>query len=612
MTGEWSGLDAAQTYEEKLYFQDTKNIEHYRGERAIKTGSAPSDAEGAIDTLTPEQVQIKITKPRDTDRWQKTADKRVRFATGLLHDWRTPRDLIRLVSSDQVVRRTGVARVLWDRRRWPDHPAGWKGETEDFRDEWELRHRTKCPIVFEARNPRYVRWKDLQDGTLLSVVEHYPLSVPDAKVIFAQYPRAVQILKGYSNTANQIVWVDDLWIGEYRCILLEDQPILTQLGGNAQYQGVMKSPYPEIPYIMVPYREMNFENPAERYRGMLTNSGDLYLHEAEVLGMITQMVRFNSWRTWKGYFHDFEKTQIEVIPGTVLQVKKHQNEYIEPMTGETFPPDLMAPMQMYEGYIGRNSVVTGGSASGEQNRSAQQAWANMAIRQLKLNPARQSLQTGVSQALRLATVIGSLFLEDETLVLPLPGRDEKGKDRGSVSIKASDLENYPDCYTVKFGAPVDPARIELAKALFTFANNNAMPLRTAIEMSGLTEVAQDWIDDLRGQRIESVPGFAELAALEQLEDYYEDDPEKMAIFKMFLMQQKQGPGGGGPPPGGPAVPSPGGMQVPNAMARTGMQNSEAEGLSPGPPGGARPRGRVSTGRPPGMPAGGGVSGGGSL
>jgi hypothetical protein len=206
LCGSFTTLDEGQSREEELYFQSY---------RVWKTGSAPSDAEGAIDSLVPQQVQIRCRPARATDAWQKIVDKRVRFGRGLLHSWRNPRDQLRLIATDQVLRRVGIGRVLWDKRYWPDRPDDWKGRTKADQEVWETRHRTRCPLTFEARNPRYVRWMDTADGALLAVVEHYPLVVADAKVTFAAYPKAKAVLSKYSNV-RETVWVDDLWIGARR------------------------------------------------------------------------------------------------------------------------------------------------------------------------------------------------------------------------------------------------------------------------------------------------------------------------------------------------------------------------------------------------------------
>jgi hypothetical protein len=607
LCGSFTTLDEGQSREEELYFQSYR-VWTPKGRESVKTGSAPSDAEGAIDSLVPQQVQIRCRPARATDAWQKIVDKRVRFGRGLLHSWRNPRDQLRLIATDQVLRRVGVGRVLWDKRYWPDRPDDWKRRTKADQEAWETRHRTRCPLTFEARNPRYVRWMDSADGTLLAVVEHYPLVVADAKVTFAAYPKAQAILRKHSNV-RETVWVDDLWVGDHRCLLLDDEPVFGTARG--QYEGVMPSPYSEIPYVLFPYRELNFDSPGERYRGMFTNAGDLYRYESEMLGMVTEQTRWNGWRTWLGWWQGDD--DIEMFPGKIIKLREHMHEYLRPLTGETFPPDLLAPIQMYDGYIGRNSVVTGGPATGEQARSAQQAWAQMAMRQLKLEPAKSADQTGLAQAFRLATVIGSIFLDDDVLTLPLPGRDEQGNERGQVSIRAADLKDYADCYEVTFGSRPDPALIELNKSLMAFSQGGYMPIRTAIEMGGLTDVAQDWLDEMRRQKLENLPGQAELAALKQYENYYGRDSEEVLALKQLMQQQHQGQGGGPPQQGGPGIPQPGTSQPPGGLARAGTQNSEALGLGPGrrTAGARRPGGRMGS-RPAGMPAGGGAAGGASL
>jgi hypothetical protein len=197
------------------------------------------------------------------------------------------------------------------------------------------------------------------------------------------------------------------------------------------------------------------------------------------------------------------------------------------------------------------------------------------------------------------------------LTLPLPGRDEQGNERGQVSIRAADLKDYADCYEVTFGSRPDPALIELNKSLMAFSQGGYMPIRTAIEMGGLTDVAQDWLDEMRRQKLENLPGQAELAAIKQYENYYGPNSEEVLALKQLMQQQHQGQGGGQPPQqGGPGVPQPGSSQAPGGLARAGTQNSAALGLGPGrrTAGAKRPGGRMGS-RPAGMPAGGGAGGG---
>lgn len=248
-----TSISGSVAREEQLYFQAFDDyVTHWNGSKIIKTGSAPSDAEGAMDALIPSSIQVRCRPARRTETYRKLAEKRLRFAQGLLHSWRTPKDLLSLVVADQVVRRVGVGRVLWDQRLWPEHPDDWKAMTAAERTAWDIRHRNRSPITFEVRNPRYVGWHDLQDGTLLAVCEHYPVAAPEARVLFGRYPQARRILASYTSP-GATVDVDDVWVGEYRCLMLANEPLF--VGGmfgstRGAHAGVVKSLYPEIPYVI--------------------------------------------------------------------------------------------------------------------------------------------------------------------------------------------------------------------------------------------------------------------------------------------------------------------------------------------------------------------------
>mgnify|MGYP001560164707 FL=1 len=114
----------------------------------------------------------------------------------------------------------------------------------------------------------------------------------------------------------------------------------------------------------------------------------------------------------------------------------------------------------------------------------------------------------------------------------------------------------------------------------------------------MVEVAQDWIDDLRLEKLEQHPANQAMMLLDQAESWYAEEPEKLALAKQLIMQLAQSGGG---QPQGAGVPQPGGQQPPGQ--RPGGPPQGAGGRKSGGGRGRMGGGRTN-GRPPGLPAAG--------
>lgn len=618
LNGEFGELEASQAYESAIYYQDF-DVESREGTIPVKSGSAPADCDAAIDTLTPQDLLVRVRPARNRKKYADQAEKLGRFGKAMVFAWRRRKDVIRAIVSDMCLRRVGVGRVLVDDTLWPkmpewanEDPSQDEGEDEaafaervedwdDKRTRWEARHRRKCPILLERRDPRSVRWReDPSTGELLIVVEKYQTTVLEARQAFGHFPLAEAHIN--KKDMNDSIWVQDVWIGRYRCLLLDDEPVFP--GGQGQYKGVMKHPYSEIPYIIAPFRELPADRPVDRYRGMLTNAADLYPSESEVLTMHLEILRWMAWRTYIG--HTLDGRDIPVVPGLMIDIDEQKHEYLKVLEGTAVPPEVMNTATQWGNYINRNSVSQGPTGA-DGTRSAQQLLALNAQREKKLTAPQQALQRFLERALSLAAMELEENL-DGTLILPIPGKDRLGNDLGEVQIKPDDVDGYWDGFEVAFSRRLDPAILEVNKALQSFAQNNYISLKTAHTLGGLVDDPQEEEDNILDQSTERQPWFTELLALKRAELYYgEDSWEYQIVFQKFMQSQNQGPkppggpGGGGPPGGltGKPMHPPGqrggGMGGGDAMAGLGGGIAAAQQMGHG-----RPAGK-SRSRPPKPP-----------
>ena len=619
----WSySLDQAQAAEEDLYFQRF-DVEAPNGKMGFRTGSAASDADAAIDSLVPVDVLVTVRRKRDRKKYQTQAEKLQKFGKALLLSWSMPRNEWRRVISDQVIRRVGVFRVLYDKTLWPDYPdkyasppekpenwdvmeddakETWQDTYDEWEDEkiaWENANRKRVPITMQQRNARIVRWRDDDKGELLVVVENYQTTVLNARAAYEDaFPdRVDEILDNRSGT--DIVTVSDVWYKQWRGVFIEDRPLFT----SDEDDGVLAHGYPQIPYFIVPFRELPFEAPELRYRGMLTNSLDLYPMESQILTMNVWMLAWNAWRTWIGWMSDDREIVIE--PGKFFPVDQRKGEYIQMLEGRPVPPELLQMASVADSYIQRNGVSQG-PRTVEGTRSGTQVWAIQAMRQMKIEAAKEALQMAMTRALSFAVQILETMVE-APLTLPVPGKDKEGKDFGEVTLDPKDIKGYYNGFTINFSRRLDPAVMEQAKALMMMATNNWMPMRQSYELSGLTDNPQEWIDELLDQATGRMDFMLEFMALGRAKEYFgEDSPEYKLLFNRVYEESQQKAmgqmgGGGGAPPGAPGVPSGGGLTP------ASPHGPLSEGTNPKP---SSEGGAFRSQPPPSSPTGGGPTGGG--
>jgi hypothetical protein len=594
LNSQWGDLDQEQEQEADLYFQ-AFDVESPGGRLAVKTGSAPSDADAAIDSLVPPDISVHVRPARAREKYRKQADKLTRFGKAMFYSWRRRKDFVRQIATDMTIQRVGVGRIMIDRSLWPEKPEGLEAseppeqgveedeeayaarlalwEETDEEDAWEVRHRRKNPIIFQRRDPRICRWREADSGELLVVIEHYQTSVIEAQHAWSSlYPEGVSdACRGLEPDSD--IWVDDIWRGRWRCLVLNDIPLFP-VGGNGEYRGVAEHHYPEIPYVIAPFRELTFDAMERRYRGMLSNAAGLYPIESNVLTMQVWMLAINAWRTYLGWTKDGRELQIR--PGQYIPIDQRIGEYLTMLEGQPVPDELLKTSAVMDSYIQRNGVAQG-PRSAEGTRSAQQLWAVQSMRTLKIESAKDALTRLLQRSLEIASAELELMLRDR-LVLPVPGKDREGEDLGEVSVRPQDVDGYWEGFEVSLGRRLDPALLEQWKALQALQANKWMPHRTSIEMSGATDNPQEWLDELVREAVDALPFVIEQVGLERIKNWFGEDSERFIALSQKLLEQnaQQGqqksplaPQGGTqqPPSGAPRGTAGGGGGAGDALTR---------------------------------------------
>jgi len=547
LNGEWGKLDRLMDESEKLYFQDF-DVETHSDAEPVRTGSAPADADDAVDALSPQDLQIQCRPVRDKDKYNDQAETLTRFAKAITATWRRRRDPLRVLAADQVIRGIAVARVMLDRNRLPRSRE---------HDGWAVNRRGQCPVVFQRRNPRHVRWRTDDEGNLLAVTESYETTALEAKLAFGSYKGIETALKG--KDPNDPISVADVWVGDYRCLMVNDEPMF-DADTRGKYKGVLPHTYPTIPYVIAPFRELGFDDPDQRYRGLFFNTVQLYKMESAAVTMHLQMMRLNAWRTWIGWVTEPDR-EIKMTPGTVEMINKLRGEYLEAPNGPSTPPEVLQTAGMFNQLIQRNSV----SGTGGETRSAEQVWALQGVRQAKLTAAGGSLAALWWESLVLATwIIDEMF--DDSLILPLPGKNRDGIYLGEVRISPDIIDGYYEGYEVAFGRRLDPALLEQWKTLSVLAGNSFLPLEHAWLMGGVTDTPREFERALMRQAMERIPWMVEIGAANWAKQFFEEDAWQIRAIDNKLEQSQgagnQQKGSPGVPQGGQMEPTSGGMSQP--------------------------------------------------
>ena len=482
-------------------------------------GSAPEDVDSAIDSLVPSRILVKVIPIDGTKSSKSQAERLARAGRGVIEAWRRPRDKIRELVVDMAMKRYAVARVIFDERLWSDDTPKKmtaKRKQEDL-DRWAKRHRNELPIRLDRRPPRFTRWREVNDRMVI-VVEDYWTTVLEAKQVFWKFPKARSYL--LQKDPFDSVRISDVWYEDWRAIALDDRPIFP---GD---DGILEHGYDEIPYVSAAFRELTFDEPGKRFRGVLSNAEGLYPAESRVLSMQLTMLAFNAWRTHVG--HTVDGREIRIIPGHYIDIDKNRGEYLELLRGDPVPDELLRTEGVLDQLIQRNSASA--TARGTENaRSAQQLYAQQAIRGLRTESARDALQRLLEKAL------GLVMMEIETIVgvrvsMPYPVK-AKDTDFGIVSIGPKDIDGYWGGFRVNFGRRIDPATMEQAKAIFGWVQNKAISWETGQEIAEIIDDIPEEEERLILESVDRLPFMIETQALEKVKNYYGDSSWEYQTLK---------------------------------------------------------------------------------
>jgi len=265
--------------DEKFYeldFKEQLNIPEEYAAEGIVLPTARDVVDTFVDHIDISHARVNANEKSIHNVSKEEAELLRKFYTGLIHRTNVESDISpwRSGAKHYAVHGLTVLKSVWDADLWPDKPLRKDSESEDnyaFRmDEWRSETGNTIPIVIQAINPANVMPDPYYGGRLYVIERHKQLLYDTQKM----HPR-------WSNpknkTESEYVEYISYWDKDYRCDLIDGEPILRVRGG------VVNHNYGFIPYTLIEtgLGNISIENkPEMRYVGILRYIYDLLKSES--------------------------------------------------------------------------------------------------------------------------------------------------------------------------------------------------------------------------------------------------------------------------------------------------------------------------------------------
>ena len=245
-----------------------------------------------VDHIDISNARVFVNKKGITHISAEEAEMMRKFYLGLIHRTNVESSISpwRVGAKHYALHGVAIFKTVWDADRWADKPSRKEGESEDAYaeriDEWRSKTQETLPIVIRAVNP-YNVIPDPHYGGDLYVFERRKITCLEA---LERWPN-------WKNLNNALIDSDithySFWTKEYRCELVDKQPILGVRGGVAKHN------YGFIPYVFIESGLGNLSReakPSMRYVGMLRYMTDLLIAESRDFTVADVILKREAWK----------------------------------------------------------------------------------------------------------------------------------------------------------------------------------------------------------------------------------------------------------------------------------------------------------------------------
>ena len=245
-----------------------------------------------VDHIDISNARVFVNKKGMTHISAEEAEMMRKFYLGLIYRTNVESSISpwRVGAKHYALHGVAIFKTVWDADRWADKPSRKEGESEDTHaeriDEWRSKTQETLPIVIQAVNP-YNVIPDPHYGGDLYVFERRKITCLEA---LERWPN-------WKNLNNALIDADithySFWTKEYRCELVDKQPVLKVKGG------VYKHNYGFIPYVFIESGLGNLSReakPSMRYVGMLRYMTDLLVAESRDFTVADVILKREAWK----------------------------------------------------------------------------------------------------------------------------------------------------------------------------------------------------------------------------------------------------------------------------------------------------------------------------
>lgn len=248
--------------------------------------------DGFVDNIDLTNAAISTSKHGESKQAELDNDMMRRFYTGVLYRNMVEADIspVRVAGKHYALHGMSVLKTIWDADRWFDKPEREDGMSDsdyaELVDQWRADMHDSIPIVILAIHPRNIM-PDPAYGGRLYVIERHERLVFDAQRIWPRWKNLQK--KGTDDTVEYISY----WDKDYRCDLVDDEPILKAPGGVDHHR------YGFIPYTIIETGLGNLSadaKPEKRYVGILRYMKDLLVSESQNFSVRDVILSREAWK----------------------------------------------------------------------------------------------------------------------------------------------------------------------------------------------------------------------------------------------------------------------------------------------------------------------------